>query len=169
MTRRLIIILAALLALSACTPKNKVQEDAQAPPPPVSETPMEAVPDTLDYDFLAEEDTGEIEEIPAEADLPVIEKPAEVEEVIWTIPEEVEEPQATEGLFWVQIFATRSHERAKEIAAEAEDRLSHRIETHFLSPYYKVLVGGFTTREEAVKLRDRLVSKGYRDAWIFEL
>lgn len=169
MSFRYTIILMAVLALAACTPKNKVQVEEKSVPPTIQAIPAEAAPDTLDYDFLAEEGVGRIEDIPAEADLPVFEEPEEVEEAIWTISEEVEEPKAMEGLFWVQIFATRSHDKAKEIAAEAEDRLSHPVETHFLPPYYKVLVGGFEDREEAVKLRDLLVNKGYRDAWIFEL
>jgi len=37
-----------------------------------------------------------------------------------------------------------------------------------VEPYYKVLVGGFVDREDAVDLRRHVVSLGYDDAWIFE-
>jgi len=170
MSFRFAFIMLAGLVLAGCTPKNKVKEDVPPPPPPTEwKTQSEAVPDTLDYDFLGEavaESFGESSE--AEADLPVIEE-VEKEEPIWTIPESRPAPKAAPGLYWVQIFATRNLDRAEQIAGEARDRLSHSIEIHFLDPYYKVLVGGFGEREEAVDLRDRLVNKGYRDAWIFEL
>ncbi len=160
---KFMIILAVLSAMTACTPKNKVEKDIPVSTIPVIES--EVLPDTLDYNFLQEETIVLREESPVEADLPVLETPAEP---IWSIPEDRPVPQAAEDLFWVQIFATRSRDKAEQIAAEAENRLSHSIETHCLDPYYKVLVGGFATREDAVKLRDNLVSKGYRDAWIVE-
>jgi hypothetical protein len=163
MSFKFMIIVLGILAMAACTPKNKVVEEI-----PVSSLPMiesEAVPDTLDYNFLTEETITLTEESPVEADLPVLEsKP----EAVWTIPEDKPEPKAAADLFWVQIFATRSRDKAEQIAGDAEDRLSHIVETHFLDPYYKVLVGGFEIREDAVKLRDTLVGKGYRDAWIVE-
>lgn len=168
MPLRYAVALIAVLLLAACTPKEKVEKEPLPSSRDIELPP--ASPDTLEYDFLEEQPAEPPAEPPRpEPDLPAPEEPEERSEPIWTLPEDKPAPQAAEGLFWVQIFATRSHERAEQIAAEAGERLTQRIEVHFLDPYYKVLVGGFDRREPAVELRDRLVHKGYPDAWIFEL
>jgi len=170
MNWRMLMLLAAVLALAACSPKHKTE------PGPVSEPVIEevAAPDTLDYDFLGEEVPDVVSEPDEEAapDLPVVSEPETAPAVPVAEPEPlapaVAQAPAGDGLNWVQIFATGSEEKAQELARKAQQRLSYRVAVHELPPYWKVLVGGFETREEAVQLRDRLVALGYDDAWIFK-
>jgi hypothetical protein len=68
----------------------------------------------------------------------------------------------------VQIFAGSTRASAEETARAAASRLDERVRVEYVEPYYKVLVGGFVDREDAVDLRRHVVDLGYEDAWIFE-
>jgi len=61
-------------------------------------------------------------------------------------------------------------EKAQKYAQEAEARLKgeHKAYVEYIPPYYKVRVGDFISREEAEKMKMRLRSLGYYDAWVVE-
>lgn len=71
--------------------------------------------------------------------------------------------------FRVQIFSTKDLERATRARAIAEEQfrdLGLHCYLEFDSPYYKVRIGDFKTREEAEKYRAEIRSRGYPRAWI---
>lgn len=61
-------------------------------------------------------------------------------------------------------------EKAEKFAKEAEARLKgeYKVYVEYIPPYYKVRVGDFISREEAERMKMRLRSLGYYDAWIAE-
>jgi len=80
----------------------------------------------------------------------------------------VEENKQVDG-FRIQLFSTKDIEnatRAKNIAAEQFSDLNEQIYLEFDSPYYKVRLGDFKTREESERVRDIVRSRGYPKAWI---
>ncbi|MBN2170754.1 MAG: SPOR domain-containing protein [Candidatus Krumholzibacteriota bacterium] len=173
MTKRALLILLALSLLVGCSPKEPVRNDPWLEP----EAAVEAAPDTLSYDFLIEEappladEAAAAETAPAEADLPVIEEEAEPAPATTTPAPVQTAPPAAEidgPLYWVQIFAGSTRASAEETARAAAARLDERVRVEYVEPYYKVLVGGFVDREDAVDLRRDVVALGYEDAWIFE-
>ncbi len=89
------------------------------------------------------------------------------------IPPEQKEPAAPDNEkvdgFRVQIFSTKNLENATQAKAIAEEQfatLNLHCYLEFDSPYYKVRVGDFKTREEAEHYRDIIRSMGYPNAWI---
>lgn len=193
MRNHALVLLAAVLLAAACSPKPSIQNDPWLELPPAAETPI-AASDTLVYDFLAEEPPPPPEEdaVLAEPDLPVLDElpiaaaeppvasaepstpPASEAPAASAAPEatpppiETLDPEPAAPLFYVQIFASPSRQSAEEHALEADARLEQPVRILWLDPYYKVLVGGYTDRGEAVALRRTLAEQGYKDAWIFE-
>jgi len=168
-----------LLLMLACTAKQSTrrqpwdQASSQAPPAALPASQVES--DTLTYDFLAEAAPLEEGSGLAEADLPElvtedqVSAPRAGSEAPPPARSSAPRPAVDESpLFWVQIFASGSRQSAEEFAVEADARLSERVRILYLEPYYKVLVGGLPTREDAVSLRQALVELGYEGAWIFE-
>jgi len=171
MIKRFAVIMMALVAFGACSPKEPVQNDPwlETKTEPAS---YEAEADTLTYDFLTESGAEAEAEVAPEPDLPVLDE-APAETVVAT-PPPAPEPEATMTeihsgpLFYVQIFASSNRKSAEEIARKADTRLDQTVRILFLDPYYKVLVGGFADKDDAVVLRRDLTEIGYPDAWIFE-
>jgi cell division protein FtsN len=66
----------------------------------------------------------------------------------------------------VQVFAAQDRATAEAVAARLEGRLNGQpVYVERQDPWYKVRVGDFATREEADRLRKRLVEMGYPEAW----
>jgi cell division protein FtsN len=166
-----------ILILAGCTAKEPMG-DNDPWGEPTTETVYNTEADTLTYDFLAEAEPEVSPEVAAEPDLPVIqevvsepvaESMAPLVEATPQVEEVVSRPPVEAGpLYWVQIFASSSQQSAERAALEADGKLENRVRILFLEPYYKVLVGGFNAREEAVELRRQLTGQGYPDAWIFQ-
>jgi len=192
MRKHALVLLAAALLAAACSPKPSLQNDPWLELPPAAETPV-AASDTLVYDLLAEEPPPPPEEnaVIAEPDLPVLDDlpiasaapppadatPAHPEAAATSAepaaaatppPVETLSPEPSAPLFYVQIFASTSRQSAEEHALEADARLEQPVRILWLDAFYKVLVGGYTDRNEAVALRRALAEQGYKDAWIFE-
>jgi hypothetical protein len=71
--------------------------------------------------------------------------------------------------FRVQLLSTKDLEnatRAKSIAMEQFSDVRVKFYLEFDSPYYKVRLGDFKTREEAEYTRELVRSRGYPKAWI---
>jgi septal ring-binding cell division protein DamX len=155
-----------------------VQEDPWVEP---ASTEYSADSDTLTYDFLSESTPEVAQAPPAEADLPVLEEEAAAAgtaaapvgaaagtAAAGSAAGSSAAPPESGPLFWVQIFASSNQQSAEAVANEAEGKLDERVRVLFMDPYYKVLAGGFSQREQAVELRRAVVGMGYADAWIFE-
>ena len=74
----------------------------------------------------------------------------------------------------VQIGAYQKQENADRAAALARERFAVSVSTMLdkTSGLYKVLVGSFTTKDDARRFRDEMVQKypnDYKDAWTTEI
>lgn len=66
----------------------------------------------------------------------------------------------------VQVFAARDRDAAAAFARELEGRLEGEpVYVERVEPWWKVRVGDFRSREEAERLRDRLLAAGIEGAW----
>jgi len=88
------------------------------------------------------------------------------------LPEEQDsmevENKLTDG-YRIQLLSTKSLEAAtesKQIAMEQFEELGVNFYLEFDSPYYKVRMGDYLTREEAERDREIVRSRGYPKAWI---
>jgi hypothetical protein len=181
----ILLLLGAAVTAGACSPKQSLQNDPWLDADPVVEEVAVVPSDTLTYDFLAEEPPPppEADAVLAEPDLPVLDEeppPASLPPPAAAQPGSPAAPAATpppvetassapaSPLFYVQVFASTSRPSAEEHALAADAELEQPVRILFMDPFYKVLVGGFAAREEAVALRRTLSEAGYKDAWIFE-
>jgi cell division protein FtsN len=76
--------------------------------------------------------------------------------------------------FTVQIGAYQKQENADRVASLARERFTVTVNTILdkTSGLYKVLVGSFTTKEQARSFRDDMVQKypsDYKDAWTTDI
>ena len=82
-------------------------------------------------------------------------------------PTKVEESDIASG-YRVQIFASSSIEKAEEVAAKTKSLFTERIYVEYSAPLYRVRIGNFTSKEEALQFRDKIVQSGYEGAWVVE-
>lgn len=71
--------------------------------------------------------------------------------------------------FRVQVIAVDDQHRARLIESRVRDILQdqhHQIYMDYDAPQYKVRVGDFTMREEAVQLGEWLRQQGFYDSWV---
>ena len=83
--------------------------------------------------------------------------------------EEREPPKVEEGAgsgFRVQIFASSSLEKAEAVAKQARTVFSDRVYVEYSAPLYRVRVGDFSTKEQALVFKDKAVQAGYDGAWV---
>ncbi|GAB4376548.1 MAG: hypothetical protein Kow0042_22920 [Calditrichia bacterium] len=159
MARKLIkclIVMVGLAVLFSCAGSKKAMER------PPAEEPAETMDESFDPLILNDEDIQFDTEQKTGAESPSL---------METPGPETEKPlenKLVDG-FRVQILSTKDLEsatRAKHIAMEQFSDLNLRVYLDFGSPYYKVRVGDFKSREEAQQLRDEIRRRGYPKAWI---
>lgn len=68
--------------------------------------------------------------------------------------------------FRVQVFATQDRNRADQLQRELVLKFDEKVYIIFEAPNYKLRVGDFLDRENAEKLRMRLVSLDFPSSWI---
>ncbi|MBD3346266.1 MAG: hypothetical protein GF401_14520 [Chitinivibrionales bacterium] len=68
--------------------------------------------------------------------------------------------------FRVQCFASNQIDRARTEKKKLEIKLNKPVYIAFQDPYYKLLVGDFTSRNQAELILADLKNLGYDDAWI---
>lgn len=144
------------------------------PPPAIEQTPQveqtteeissASLPtsfpqDTIIFDPMALGDDNII----APMELPPVEH-----KVIVTNPVEPEKILVEKEVpgFRVQIFATNSHEAARQMEQSALFEFSEEVRLTYDPPTYKIRVGNCETRDEANLLRAKAISLGYLDAWV---
>lgn len=149
-----VLLLIGLIVGCAATKKG-----SQGEPPTGNTSRMDESFDPLslndeDLDFTAGKSTAPEKINSGEQDEP--QNPAAVENKL------------TKG-FRIQILSTKDVEKAtteKQMAADRLRDLDVKLYLEFDSPYYKIRVGNYLTREEAEHSREVIRSLGYGDAWI---
>jgi len=76
---------------------------------------------------------------------------------------------APEAKFLVQVFASRSKERANIIAEDLRQVQDYPVYVVFEDNLYKVRIGDFETRQQAEGFRDYIRGRGYPDAFVVEM
>ena len=158
---RNLLIAGMFLGLLGCAGTAKKQPTPPPQPKPVVEE-NNGMNESFDPLTLNDDDIT----FPAEKVVVTPETPV-------STPREQENPlpsanQKVDG-FRIQIFSTKNLEnanQAKSIAEEQFAEMNLHCYLEFDSPYYKVRVGDFKTREEAERYRDIIRSMGYPNAWI---
>jgi len=160
--KKYVMIIVGISIIYACAPKA---------------TQPSAKPPEEEIIVIGEEETSKPPELPTveEGEITFEEAtptPTEIEEAVPTpTPTEKVSPAPSKPLYGyrVQILATSNKEKADMFAKEAQARFKdQKVYVEFVSPYYKVRIGDFLTREEAETFRARAKSLGYFDAFIVE-
>ncbi len=78
------------------------------------------------------------------------------------------------GNFTVQVGAYKLQESAERIASLAKERFSQNVSVQFdnTASLYKVMVGSFSTKDDARRFRDQMMAQyptDYKDAWVSEI
>ena len=68
--------------------------------------------------------------------------------------------------FRVQVFATQDRNKADQLQREFVLKFDEKVYIIFEAPNYKLRVGDFLDRENAERLRMRLVSSDFPSSWI---
>ena len=68
--------------------------------------------------------------------------------------------------FRVQVFATQDRNMADQLQRELVLKFDEKVYIVFEAPNYKLRVGDFLDRENAERLRKRLVSSDFPSSWI---
>ncbi len=182
-----LILMVCILLFVFCAPRKTAIETEgleevvvfgeEEPAPAVAEEPVlpaeeEPIPPLPPVEPVAEAMAEPEEEIvlippPVETE-PVVSEPPVVEPYVPAQPEQpAAAPQKVYG-FRVQIFASSTEENASRIASDAREVFTDRVYVEYVSPYYKVRVGDYLTREEIEPLKNKALSLGYRGAFVVE-
>jgi cell division septation protein DedD len=112
---------------------------------------------------------------PAESELEAIPAPVSPQKKAVQSPEtrsyiEEKEPPRVEETsgegFRVQIFASSSLEKAETVARQARTVFSESVYVEYSAPLYRVRVGDFSTKEQALEMKEKAVRAGYEGAWV---
>lgn len=149
-----LFLLLSIFLLSCASGKKTTREEP-------SREEVAAYDESFDPLRLEDEDIVFEEDMSRSSTNEVISKPREIEKPS-------EENRLMDG-FRIQLFATKDIESATIAKKEAEfvfteDSLNIYIE--FESPYYKLRIGDFKVRDEAVAFREVARGKGYTSSWI---
>ncbi len=79
--------------------------------------------------------------------------------------EDRDEPRAG---YRIQVVASKIREEADGIADVVKGLFPIPVYIEFSEPFYRVRVGDFRTKDEAEKVRRKLVDYGFDSAWIVE-
>lgn len=66
----------------------------------------------------------------------------------------------------VQLISTRDEEEARAVLRNAVLSFDEQVYREFHDPYYKIRVGDFRSRYEAVLLQEKAIAMGFTDAWV---
>lgn len=150
------------------TPPPPVEEIAIAPPP--EEEPI-FPPTPVEEEVVA---PPPIEEEPIMPLAVVEEAPAVVSEqpyvppVVTPTPPPPSPAPATILGFRIQLFASSTEKNASRVADDTRASFTQNVYIQHVPPYYKVRVGDFLTKEEALVVKQQAMQMGYRGAFIVE-
>ena len=85
-------------------------------------------------------------------------------------PLQLEEPRQEINIHYsIQVFATRSHEKALELQKKFESETNQPTRIVKQQSIWKVMVGQFKSREEAEQYINTLAKRKFKDAWITQI
>lgn len=149
------------LSLGGCKSSEETKREIK-PPEVTKEAPKETPPAEKKPEPPPKKDTVEV------VVMPPAPKPDTTAVMVPPLP------TMTVPRFSVQIGAFEKPENATSAQQRAKDRFTMPVFSNFdpTSNLYKVSVGSFATREEALEFRNSIVRKypdDYFDAWVVEL
>lgn len=77
-------------------------------------------------------------------------------------------PPATILGFRIQIFASSTEKNASRVADDARASFTQNVYVQYGTPYYKVHIGDFLTKEEAQIVKHQALQLGYRGTFVVE-
>lgn len=80
--------------------------------------------------------------------------------------EEYEEEILTGTHFTIQISAATTEETAQRLAESVSAEINYPVFVDHMGGYWKVRVGAFPAREDAVAYTEILMDMGFTDAWV---
>lgn len=134
-------------------------------------------PDVGDEEVATEEDMEALEQLLTQhrnslSDINETNDELEIPPIFTQNPEEGSTISNPYQGFRVQLISTRNVETADSVAAEFEDWVQEEVPQYhaptyvfFKQPYYRVHVGDFQSRSQAVGFT-QLIKQGYPDAWM---
>jgi cell division septation protein DedD len=155
----ILTVLALVLGLLGAGCARQSHAPYEAAPRPPAEEAVESAASEEELEAIPEPVTSEEQAVPADEESHSF---IEQEE-----PVGVEETDIESG-YRVQIFASSSLERAEEVANEARTIFIEHVYVEYSVPLYKVRVGDFAFKEEALQFRQRAIEEGYEGAWVAE-
>ena len=66
----------------------------------------------------------------------------------------------------IQIVQTTDPEEAKEVMRDAILKFDHEVYRIFDAPHYKVRIGNFVNWNDAEKVQEIAIKKGFRESWV---
>jgi hypothetical protein len=126
------------------------EEIVIAPPPPAEEEPI------LPLAPLIEEEP------------PVVSAQPYVPPVVMPTAPPPNPPPATILGFRIQIFASSTEKNASRVADDARASFTQNVYVQYGTPYYKVRIGDFLTKEEAQIVKHQALQLGYRGTFVVE-
>ncbi len=66
----------------------------------------------------------------------------------------------------IQIVQTTDPDKAKEVKRDAILRFEHEVYRVFDAPHYKVRIGNFVNWNDAEKVQELAIKKGFRESWV---
>jgi hypothetical protein len=151
---------ALAVLLAACAGPGSLRDEPEAPSPDL--------PPRVAESSLPREEIEAIPE-PGTPGSPIVAAARDGEAAAPAAAQEAGAGEAGEREgFRVQIFASPVRFAAESAAEKARGSFRDEIHVDHQPPLYKVRVGDFLTRDEALEARDQAVAAGYRDAWIVE-
>ena len=90
-------------------------------------------------------------------------------------PQDQTQPAAgTTVTYTVQVGAYKMQDNAEKIGSLAKDRFNRGVNVVFdnASGLYKVMIGSFTSKDDARQFRDQMVQQfpaDYKDAWVSDV
>lgn len=88
------------------------------------------------------------------------------EELLALIEEDTAEADEEIDGYRVQLISTRDEEEARAVLRNAVLSFDEKVYREFHDPYYKIRVGDFRSRYEAVLLQEKAISMGFTEAWV---
>lgn len=85
-------------------------------------------------------------------------------EFITAVPNQID--SLLSQAYRIQIFTTKVYGDARHALKVAEEIFDRSVSVDYEVPYFKVRIGRFADRDEAVKYANRAKAAGYKDAWV---
>lgn len=102
------------------------------------------------------------------ADVPAVDDSLREENDIISFPEYTAKEEV-EVVFSVQVFASKSREKAEEFEHSIASLFDEEVRTDYKPPYYKVRIGRCASLEEAEALLEKVKEMNLPNAWLVRI